>query len=98
MGLVDKLKDQFLDVIEFEDVSNKLVVYKFKRNEPNNEIKQGSKVIVREGQKAAFVKGGKLADIMNPGTYTLNTENFPILSSLQAFPFMFTSPGGSKGK
>ena len=92
MGLVDKLKDQFLDVIEFEDVSNKLVVYKFKRNEPNNEIKQGSKVIVREGQKAAFVKGGKLADIMNPGTYTLNTENFPILSSLQAFPFMFTSP------
>lgn len=32
MGLVDKLKDQFLDVIEFEDVSNKLVVYKFKRN------------------------------------------------------------------
>ena len=72
MGLVDKLKDQFLDVIEFEDVSNKLVVYKFKRNEPNNEIKQGSKVIVREGQKAAFVKGGKLADIMNPGTYTLN--------------------------
>lgn len=31
MGLFDVLKDQFLDVIEFEDVSNKLIVYKFQK-------------------------------------------------------------------
>lgn len=92
MGLLDAVKGQFLDVIEFEDVSNKLIVYKFQRPSGNNELKQGSKVVVREGQVAAFLKGGQLADIIFPGTTSLNTENFPILSTLQAFPFLFTSP------
>lgn len=92
MGLVDAIKDQFLDVIEFEDVSSKLIVYKYSRESGNNELKQGSKVIVREGQVAAFVKGGQLADILYPGTYSLTTENFPVLSSLKAFPFLFASP------
>ena len=31
MGLLDFVKDQFLDVIEFEDISNKLIVFKFQR-------------------------------------------------------------------
>ena len=92
MGLFDIVKDQFLDVIEFEDVSNKLIVLKYQRESGNNELKQGSKVIVREGQCAVFLKGGQLADILSPGTHTLTTDNFPVLSSLQAFPFLFTSP------
>ena len=92
MGLLDGIKGQFLDVIEFQDVSNKLIVYKFQRDNGNNELKQNSNVIVREGQAAAFVKGGKLADILSPGTYSLKTDNFPILTSLKAFPFLFTSP------
>ncbi len=93
MGFVDSVKGQFLDVVEYEDISNKILVWKFDRKHiNNNEIKQGSKVIVREGQVAAFVKGGQLADVMGPGTYTLNTKNFPILSSLKAFPFLFSSP------
>lgn len=92
MGLLDAVKDQFLDVIEYEDKSNKLIVAKYHREGGNNELKQGSKVIVREGQCAAFLKGGKLADIMLPGTYSLNTNNFPILSSLKAFPYRFVSP------
>ena len=45
MGLLDFVKDQFLDVIEFEDISNKLIVFKFQRESGNNELKQGSKVI-----------------------------------------------------
>ena len=57
MGLLDGIKGQFLDVIEFQDVSNKLIVYKFQRDNGNNELKQNSNVIVREGQAAAFVKG-----------------------------------------
>lgn len=92
MGLLNTVKGQFLDVIEFEDVSNKLIVYKFQRPTGNNELKQGSKVVVREGQVAAFLKGGQLADIIYPGTTSLNTENFPILSTLKAFPYLFTSP------
>ena len=92
MGLFDIVKDQFLDVIEFEDVSNKLIVLKYQRESGNNELKQGSKVVVREGQSAVFLKGGQLADILPPGTHTLTTDNLPVLSTLKAFPFLFASP------
>ncbi len=92
MGFWDILKDQFLDVIEYEDKSNKLIVVKFQRESGNNELKQGSKVIVREGQCAVFFKGGQLADLMYAGTYSLNTDNFPVLSKLEAFPYFWVSP------
>lgn len=92
MEFWDIVKDQFLDVIEFEDKSNKLVVTKFRRESGNDELKQGSKVIVRESQCAVFLKDGQLADILPPGKYSLNTENFPILTKLEAFPYLFVSP------
>lgn len=92
MGLLDVVKDQFLDVIEYQDKSNKLIVTKFQRESGNNELKQGSKVIVRESQCAVFLKGGQLAEILPPGTYSLKTENFPVLTKLQAFPYWFVSP------
>lgn len=92
MGLWDMVKDQFLDVIEFEDTSNKLLVSKYRRESGDDELKQGSKVIVRESQCAVFLKGGQLADILPPGTYSLKTENFPVLTKLAAFPYLFVSP------
>lgn len=92
MGLLDVIKDQFLDVIEYEDKSNKLIVTKFRRESGNDELKQGTKVIVRESQSAVFLKGGQLADVLPPGTYSLTTDNFPVLSTLKAFPYLFTSP------
>ena len=92
MGLFNMVKDQFLDVIEFVDTSNKLIVAKYRRESGNNELKQGSKVIVCESQCAVFLKDGTFADIMYPGTYSLTTENFPVLSSLKAFPTLFVSP------
>jgi len=90
MGLTDFVKNQFIDVIEFEDQGNKLLVYKYER--PDNEIKQNAKVIVRESQAAIFLKNGKLADILPAGTHTLNTNNLPILSTLGAFAYGFNSP------
>lgn len=92
MGFWDIVKDQFLDVIEYEDKSNKLIVTKFRRESGNDELKQGSKVIVREGQCAVFLKAGQIADILSPGTYSLQTENFPVLTKLEAFPYLFVSP------
>lgn len=92
MGFLDIVKDQFLDVITYEDKSNKLIVMKYQRASGNNELKQGSKIIVREGQCAVFLKGGQIADILFPGTYSLNTENFPVLTKLEAFPYLFVSP------
>lgn len=90
MGLMDFVKNQLVDVIEFTNDGNKFIVYKYDR--PDNEIKQGAKVIVREAQVAVFVKGGQIADILMPGTHTLNTDNLPILSTLKAFSYGFNSP------
>jgi len=92
MGLLNAVRSQFADVIEFVDESNKLVVFKYGRKSGDNELKQGTKIIVRESQCAVFLKGGKLADVMHPGIYSLTTDNFPVLSSLKAFPSLFVSP------
>lgn len=83
-------KNQFIDVIEYIDPSDKLIVSKYSR--PDNEIKEGAKLIVRESQCAIFVCQGQIADIFGPGTYKLKTANLPILSTLEAFSFGFRSP------
>lgn len=77
MGLLDRIKDQFLDVIEYVDKSSKIIVTKFQRESGNNELKQGTKVVVRESQAAVFLKERQLADILFPGTYSLDTDNLP---------------------
>ncbi len=92
MGVLESMMDQFVDVIQYEDTSNKMLVCKYTRKSGDNEIKQGSKVIVREGQAAIFLKGGQLADVLPPGTHTLKTENLPILSKFGAFKYGFNSP------
>ncbi len=91
MGISDQIKGQFIDVIEFVDESlQKLLVSKFTRQ--GDEIKQGARLIVRNGQAAVFVCKGQIADIFGPGDYRLDTGNLPILSTLAALPHMFHSP------
>lgn len=46
----------------------------------------------RESQNAVFLKDGKLADVLPSRTYSLTTDNFLVLSSLKAFPYVFVSP------
>src|SRR5262249_52460891 len=79
LGLFDKLRGEFIDIIEWTQPSGSDVLcYRFPRY--NNEIKYGAKLTVREGQAAAFVNEGQLADVYPPGMYTLETQNMPILS------------------
>lgn len=92
MGLRNFIRGQFLDTIEYVDSSDKVIIYKYIRESGDNEIKNGSQVIVREGQQAVFLSKGQLADILSPGTWTLNTENLPILSSFAAIGHLFNSP------
>lgn len=90
MGLGDFLKDQFIDVIEFVDDSpEKTLVSKYVRK--GDEIKQGARLVVRNGQAAVFVHRGVIADIFGPGNYKLNTGNLPLLSALAALPTLFNS-------
>lgn len=81
---------QFIDVIEWTDDSQDTMVWRFPRH--GNEIKYGAKLIVRESQVAIFVDQGKIADILEPGTYELETKNLPIMTTLQHWDHGFKSP------
>ena len=59
MGLFEKLRAEFIDIIEWIDDSNDTMVYRFERYQ--NEIKNGAKLTVREGQVAVFINEGQLA-------------------------------------
>jgi membrane protease subunit (stomatin/prohibitin family) len=91
MGLLDKLRGELIDIIQWTEPSHsELLAYRFPRYD--NEIKMGAKLIVREGQSAAFVNEGQLADVYKPGTYTLETQNMPILSTIKGWKYGFHSP------
>ncbi len=93
MSFMNFVKDQFIDVIEHTDDNSQTIVTKYKRpNKDNDEIKTGARVIVRPSQAAVFFKGGQFADIFEEGTYKLDTDNLPVLSTLMALPHMFNSP------
>ncbi|MEU4792587.1 SPFH domain-containing protein [Micromonospora tulbaghiae] len=90
MGLMDKLRGELIDIIEWLDDSRDTMVWRFPRYQ--NEIKMGAKLVVRESQTAVFVNEGKIADVFPPGTYTLETRNLPILSTLKGWKYGFNSP------
>ncbi|MGE3166258.1 MAG: SPFH domain-containing protein [Planctomycetota bacterium] len=90
MGLFEKLRNELVDIVEWIDDTRHTLVWRFPRY--HNQIKNGAQLIVRPGQVAVFVHQGKLADVFEPGTYTLTTNNLPILSTLQGWKYGFDSP------
>lgn len=90
MGLWDRITSQFIEIIEWLDDTHDTVVWRFPVRA--QEIKNGAKLVVREGQSAIFVNEGKLADVFGPGTYTLTTQNLPILATLKGWKYGFNSP------
>jgi membrane protease subunit (stomatin/prohibitin family) len=90
MGLIEKLRAEFIDIVEWLDDAPQTLVWRFPRF--HNQIKNGAKLIVRPGQVALFVSGGTVADVFEPGTHVLETKNLPILSTLQGWPYGFDSP------
>jgi len=91
MSLWDKLRGELIDIIEWtEPNDSQILCYRFPRY--NNEIKYGAQLTVREGQAAAFVNEGQLADVYPPGRYKLETQNMPILSTIKGWKYGFESP------
>ncbi len=90
MGLFDKLRNEFIDIIDWTDNTNDTIIYKFPRYQ--NEIKMNAKLTVRESQVAVFMNEGVIADIFQPGMYTLATQNMPILATLKGWKYGFDSP------
>jgi len=90
MALFQKIRGEFIDIIEWTDPSSDTMVYRFERY--GNEIKYGAQLVVRESQVAVFINMGQIADVFEPGMYELETENLPILSTLQGWKYGFSSP------
>jgi membrane protease subunit (stomatin/prohibitin family) len=86
----DFLKGEFIDVISWLDDSRDTMVWRFERR--GQAIKYGAKLTVREGQSAVFVHEGQLADVFGPGLYMLETNNLPIMTTLQHWDHGFDSP------
>ena len=90
MGILDAMRTQFIEVIEWLDDSGNTMIYRFPVHD--QEIKNGARLTVRESQAAVFVFQGQIADVFPPGLYTIDGGNTPILSKLGAWKHGFTSP------
>jgi excisionase family DNA binding protein len=90
MAIMDFIRKQFIDVIEWLDDSRDTLSYRFP--DEDKEIKNGAQLIVRESQVAQFVYLGEYADTFAPGKHTLSTDNIPILTNLKSWKFALESP------
>lgn len=90
MGLMDFLKKQFIDVIQYTEAEPGILASRYAMQDM--EIQNGAQLTVRESQMAAFVNEGRMADVFGPGLYTLNTRTLPLLTNLMNWDKMFASP------
>jgi len=90
MGLMDYLKTQLLEIIQWQDDSRDTISWRFP--DEDKEIKRGAQLIVRESQTAQFIYLGQFGDTFGPGKYSLTTDNIPILSTIKGWKYGFESP------
>src|SRR5688572_28900814 len=90
MGVLDFLKTQTLEVIEWLDDSRDTLSYRFP--DDDKAIKRGAQLIVRESQVVQFVYLGQYGDTFGPGKHSLTTDNIPILTKLASWKYGFESP------
>jgi membrane protease subunit (stomatin/prohibitin family) len=90
MGLMDFIKKQFIDIIQWTEESDGTLAWRFPMKDM--EIQYGASLTVRESQMALFVNEGKVADVFGPGIYKLTTQTIPVLTYLKNWDKLFESP------
>ncbi len=90
MGLMDFIKGELIEIIEWTDDSRDTLSYRFP--DDDKEIKRGAQLIVRESQVAQFVYLGQFGDLFAPGKHTLTTDNIPVLTTLKGWKYGFETP------
>ena len=90
MALMDFVKKQFIDIIEWVEDRDGVLAWRFPMED--REIQNGGSLTVRESQMAVFVNEGKVADVFGPGRYTLTTATLPVLTYLRNWDKLFRSP------
>ena len=90
MGIMDFIKGELLEIIEWTDDSRDTLSWRFP--DEDKAIKNGAQLIVRESQVAQFVYLGEFGDTFRPGKHSLATDNIPVLTKIKSWPFGFNSP------
>ena len=90
MALMDFIKKQFIDIIQWTEDDGDTMAWRFPMAE--FEIQHGASLTVRESQMAVFVNEGTVADIFGPGMYKLTTQTLPVLTYLKNWDKLFESP------
>ena len=90
MALMDFIKKQFIDIIQWTEDGDGTLAWRFPMRDM--EIQNGGQLVVRESQMAIFVNEGQVADVFTPGTYKLTTQTLPVLTYLKNWDKLFESP------
>ena len=90
MAIMDFIKKQFIDIIQWTDDSRDTLSYRFP--DEDKEIKNGAQLIVRESQAAQFIYLGQFGDTFGPGKHALTTDNIPVLTNLKSWKYALESP------
>jgi len=90
MSLGSFIKKQFIDVLQWNEVSDGTLAWRYPMDD--FEIQYGASLTVRDSQLAVFVNEGKVADVFGPGMYTLTTQTIPVLTYLKNWDKLFESP------
>lgn len=90
MGIREFFLGELLELIEWDEDSRDIIVYRFP--DEDRAIKNGAKLVVRESQIAQFMYLGEFGDTFEPGTHVLTTDNIPILTRIKSWKYGFESP------
>ncbi|CAM3863061.1 SPFH domain-containing protein [Roseateles saccharophilus] len=90
MALMDFIKKQFIDIIQWTEDGDGTLAWRFPM--ADMEIQNGGQLVVRESQVAVFVNEGQVADVFGPGTHRLTTQTLPVLTYLKNWDKLFESP------
>ncbi|CAN5684888.1 SPFH domain-containing protein [soil metagenome] len=90
MALMDFIRKQFIDIIQWTETGDGTLAWRFPMAEM--EIQNGASLTVRESQVAVFVNEGQVADVFGPGMYKLTTQTLPVLTYLKNWDKLFESP------
>ncbi len=90
MALMDFIKKQFIDILQWTEEGDGTLAWRFPMQEM--EIQNGASLTVRDSQMAMFVNEGTVADVFSPGMYKLTTQTLPVLTYLKNWDKLFESP------
>ncbi|MCI9068756.1 MAG: hypothetical protein HFI65_08880 [Lachnospiraceae bacterium] len=79
---------QMANVVEWQEYRDDIIFRKWK----NDEIKKGSRLVIRPGQDAIFMYNGKVEGVFrDEGSFDIESDIIPFLSTLKGFKFGFNS-------